>query len=246
MALIYSKGMSVSMIRDMLENIIDNILVTWIHWGKYPSRLTFVQENQCYICNNYSDNTVETYTDDYKGCYGHYGWIYCPKCKIYAELGKYYNEIACDHLFRNKYKELVNHKLSFWRNSRTKTIAPYIERNAQLAIGTNAICIKNNRVVAVVEWDLDKVPLKKYIPLSNIIYFNPKYFGNNVLKSPLLSDVINNKLWIDKWQPLIHNEYIISLKWLNFILYANTCVNKIPSVCIRIIFEYYSELYYVE
>ena len=219
-------------------------------------RMTFVQADYCYVCDQDNRITKEVTPDNILGR-NRYGWICCDSCEKYVNIAKKMEEMGMNSLPRSITHHLTTENLKFWRKSSNPTIRPYIQMIAGLDDDTSN-CIewkpKYNTTCATISWPASLSPsqtqylqgplanypsLTKCVPLCNIIYHNRNIFGYDstcvVNKTLQRSQYINNNDWSLKWKSRFDDHYLNANGWLEF---YKVCVRKnIPVSIINQILE---------
>jgi hypothetical protein len=234
--------------------------VRWIDAKTGYSRLTFLQENYCRVCEKTVRTNEIRYTDNYIGRCGLYGWAYCDECGPFIQFAYDNKEINVEHLFRYTYLWLADIQLNFWRRSRSDpTRTSYMVQDAKIAKDvSDVILYTKNRIGCNVEWPgsmpgsmpvhMSTSTIWKTVPLSNIICFNRALFGYSTDECRMISlcKHRDNPKWIEKWLPKFQYEYQVANAWDIFRL----CVNRIfiqmglscPIECKYYIKDYLGEL----
>lgn len=214
----------------IIKKAITNITLT-AHCSYF--RLTFIKQNKCYICRNYNCKKVyERHSDDMNGMIHYCGWLYCKDCKPIIEMSERYIELNSNHLF--KYTTTYLHNIPLHFSKFCKKIKQTIHiHNAKLCVVYDSFRIIKNRIMVYVQWG----NYGKYIYFSNLLFYNPKIFGEFIdhCKPLYYCTYKHNKMWRDKWYPKFKYEYEIAYIWRHI---SNI---QIPMVCLDKILDYWGE-----
>jgi len=98
--------------KDFVADIFDNITD-----AKHAlMRMTFIQADYCYVCNNSNLETIEIKIDNWMGRNRH-GWICCQNCEKYVNVAKKMEEMKMSSLPYSSTHNLTTDNLKFWRKS---------------------------------------------------------------------------------------------------------------------------------
>jgi len=229
-------------------------LQKWKNAKSSYSRLTFVIQNECRVCDCSSDKTEEIKTDNLLGRYHLYGWIYCKDCEPFVRLAVIEKELIVNHLFRYTYMWLDKIPLQFWRRSRSDPTKPsYMEQGASIAPDDfDVISEHHERVVCNVQWSgklpntTTTMPLIKSVPLANIICFNRHILGYHISECPFIQkcNMKNEPEWIERWIKKFKYEYDVAAAWDTMQLVLNR-ITRLPYECYPIILDYYGDIYHM-
>ena len=238
-------------VENIINKAVTNVVIDLEETLHNYRRLTFIQDNYCYICNKNSIVTYGKYTDDSLGKQGLYGWIYCDKCTKYVDAANKYKEYLSDHLFKYTYTLPELENISFWRKSRSNNLlSPYLVKICAINSDIqNGLFIHNNRLCISVKWNTNKSNeidsiLMKSIPLSNVIYFNNQLDWKRIWKKILEKSVwYDNNKWRNKWNRLFKKEYDIVCNWYYLKKAIHGSVENFPTTLLLHILDYWRDIY---
>ena len=243
-------------INTVAKTFVDNIFDKITDARHALMRMTFIQADYCYVCDNSNLVTKEIKIDNWMGC-NRQGWICCQDCEKYVNVAKKMEEMGMPSLPRSSTHNLTTDNLKFWRKSSRKEIPPYVQTTSHLDDDMGN-CIewrpKYNTICGIITWPqeidpnqtyLESGPLSNYpwlskcVPMCNIIYHNRNIFGYDssclINKTLQRTEYINNKAWYKTWKDHFDNHYLHANGWLEF---YKVCVHKnIPISVINYILE---------
>ena len=219
--------------KDFTISIIDKIIEDWED-NKAPFRLVMISSVKCYICgkNKQQYNQLRSrHTDDFDGLYNKKGWSFCLDCEYKVDMAEKYYNLSQNYLTYNQTQFLRDNEFKFFRVSSNKDIKPYVQDSAKVfrCTGNSLINIKN-RLLVPLTWKYGVHEYQKLVYLSNLIYFNDKFFGKSFSFEP--EDKISSK-----WLGYIDKEYNYSNGW--FILLKILNDKNIPNGLVRDICIYW-------
>ena len=229
---------STHIVKDILNETIDDILTKWFCAILGPTRLVMIKMDWCYICDTiHISNKCSTHTFDSPTGHSIYGWTYCKKCKIYNKLIDLYYYKNYTSFIRKKYlKHLINTSFSFYRKSSSNYILPYIEHHGGYNYeGTKDFIFldtNKNKLCVTIGWDL----YVKNISLVNLIFYNRPLFGYEYDSFPI-------KRVPRLIHPFLKENYRYCKEWhtLDCIFYYYK--HNIPFDIQKIIFKYWNNLF---
>ena len=187
-------------IKEMINDISDQIITKYEN-SNFPFRTVFIKMNYCYCCKSFKKKINYLAEDSFRGRFNLTGWLYCDDCSQIVKLAHKYCFLERNYLRYSETKFLINKDFNFWRISHNKDIKPYLEKKGYFdGSYNNLIYRKNNRIIANIVWKVNNDIFTKYINLSNLIYYNKFFFGNNINNT-------NFKNLEKKWTKLIKYEY---------------------------------------
>ena len=201
---------------NKLVKDITNDIINKYEKLNFPIRTVMVKMNYCYCCKTIKDNIKFLPEDSFRGRFNLVGWLYCNDCANLVHLAHKYNFLRKNYLRYSNVKFLADKHFYFWRISKTMDIKPYLEKGYFDGSYNNLIYILNGRVNANIVWKQEYDIYTKFINLSNLIYYNKWFFGDNINKTQF------SKL-DDRWIKLINYEYSVvnEHKSINLLYYNN-------------------------
>jgi len=187
-------------INEMIKDISDEIITKYEN-SNFPFRTVMVKMNYCYCCKTLKKNINYLAEDSFRGRFNLVGWLYCDDCSQIVKLAHKYCFLERNYLKYSETKFLINQDFNFWRISHNKDIKPYLEKKGYFdGSYNNLIYMKNNRILVNIVWKQNNDIYTKFINLSNLIYYNNCFFGNNINNT-------NFKKLRKRWIKLFNYEY---------------------------------------
>ena len=170
----------------------------------FPFRTVMVKMNYCYCCKTIKDNIKFLAEDSLRGRFKLIGWLYCKDCANLVSLAHKYIFLQKNYLRYSETKFLINKYFNYWRISKTENIKPYLEKKGYFdGSYNNLIYILNGRINAGIVWENKYDIYTKNVNLSNLIYYNKYFFGDNINNTEF------SKLE-NRWIKLINYEYSVA------------------------------------
>lgn len=230
--------------KQCIEKTVDRCISA--KWGF--RRMTFIEQDKCYICDKYFNNISVIKLDSFLGS-NLYGWLTCNDCKQYVMMFKQIKEKNMNCIPQGAAISGVStlpgrhetRTIRFWRESSDKKITPYLVTDATFDTENGDIFSykdKYDTLSTCVGWNYNtndvasysKNALVKYIPLANLIFHNRDFFGydNTEFQKKILNNSEYSKdiKWLSKWNNRSENQYTIANSWLIF--YKLCYRNNIP------------------
>ena len=184
-------------INEMIKEISHEIITKYEKLN-YAFRTVMVKMNYCYCCKSHRKDINYLAEDSFRGRFNLVGWLYCNDCALLVNLAHKYCFLERNYLRYSETKFLTKHYFYFWRISYTRDINAYLEKCFLDGSYNNILYMKDNRIKVNIIFKQENDSYTKLINLSNLIYYNKWFFGDNNTKFKNLQN---------KWIKLINYEY---------------------------------------
>ena len=232
--LLYFTGADLYILNNINKSIKNTIQLKYIS----PSRLTFIQQNTCTICDNICNNTEDIYIS----LCNLLGWVTCTKCLVNIKYSHYLytlytKTILCNYIYNFNTISDSNLNLQFFRRSINK-----IQKNNKLFCVDNQNITYNkdlNVIGILLKWNTTGEELFRQVSIINLIYHNRSIFHYNIDDfifkfnsnlDPITTYNINKM--IKKQYDIVNQYYYLQLVLLKYNIHLD-------NNCLKIIQEYF-------